>query len=154
MVLHIAGGVVGRLAGQEHQRIQDHGGLVVRAVHAGGSDNIVLGDGEEVLVRADEVALLVALGDHGNGLAGPQQRVDSGGGIVGHIVDDDIGILHALKLSGKGGQIGHGLVIADGLGAGSHNGLVGGGLGHDDAVIAAGVAALGKASRNTGPAIR
>ena len=48
-------------------------------------------------------------------------------------------------MSGEGGQIGHGLVIADGLGAGSHNGLVGSGLGHDDAVIAAGVAALGKA---------
>ena len=56
--LHIAGGVIGRLAGQEHLGIEQHSGLVARAVYAGGGDDIVPGDGEEVRIRADEVALL------------------------------------------------------------------------------------------------
>ena len=143
--LHVAAGVVGGLAGQIHGGVVDDGGLVVGAVHAGGGHDILIGDGQEVLIGAQEVALLLALGDHGHGLAGVQQSVDGIGGIVGDVVDDDIGILNAVEVSGALSQSDQSALIVDGSLAGLHDGLVGGGLSHDDTVIAAGMAALGKA---------
>ena len=80
-------------------------------------------------------------------LPASQQRIDGGGGVVGHVVDDDVGILHALKLGGAGSQIRPepALIVDGSSGQDGHDGLVGSGLSHDDAVIAPGVAALGEA---------
>ena len=123
----------------------DVGGDVV-PTDAGGGEHIGILHGEVILVGADEVPFIGALGDHAHHLAGLQQGVHGGHGILGGVGNNHVPVGLAGKLGlGVGVQIGLGSGVVQGGAHGGGDGLVGGRLRAGDHVEAAGVVEGGDA---------